>query len=327
MNSLFRTPLTERKDLAEIFEVPRLFVKDESANPTGTIKDRKALQYWANSLVVCLTNGNMGYSLATLVNRPTKIINVVDKTIDGVVLAALRKVSIVVQRDLSRPITEAALRAIGHRYITEKLGLPRKITEKLRLPQNTPFAIVAEFGTNMHAYSEVTEDIMEYFLHSDISPTNVTVAVPLGGGELMENLLYCPSKHPSSGRYKTSFKTIGVTSRNVLPLPSKKVLTPWPLTDPYVPDKLRTAYISTEILRRISQNITEGTAEVITGISLMETKRAYDLLQQHGIRAEPSAAIAFAGLWRKKWNKDDVACVVNTGEGIYNRQHPFPKAT
>lgn len=69
------TPLIELKNIEEYYHLPfRLFAKDESHNPTGSIKDRAALSIIQSALdsgeikegdtIVEATSGNMGISLA-----------------------------------------------------------------------------------------------------------------------------------------------------------------------------------------------------------------------------------------------------------------------
>jgi len=64
------TPLYKAERLSKDFEVPALYLKDETRNPTNSFRDRSAALLVSNILdlnmrtAICATNGNMGASLA-----------------------------------------------------------------------------------------------------------------------------------------------------------------------------------------------------------------------------------------------------------------------
>lgn len=307
------TPFVERKDLATAFQVPRLFIKDESANLTGTIKDRKALSivlaHGPDTHYVCITNGNMGYSVAKLVNDKNRIINVIDRTIDASIMEVLEQVSTVIRADLSQPVPTDHLLALARSHV----------------PPDAQLAAVTETG--IPGFADLTYELQQHCRSNGLA--RPTVMVPFGGGELMSSMLgahHIRGDNPHARTEELSFYTAGVTTRAGLPEPSRaQQLTYWPL-EKDVPDKLRTEYLSTENLQRVLLRIKQQRAELITGVKNEEVAISYNLLQQHDIKSEPSAAVAFAGLWRKRWKPDDIIIVINTGEGVYNKQQPFPKA-
>ncbi len=80
------TPLKKIPELADRFELPNLFVKDESAQPYGTWKDRRSKLIIERALakgvdkLVLVTFGNAGYSLGKYAEGTSiKVTLVIDK--------------------------------------------------------------------------------------------------------------------------------------------------------------------------------------------------------------------------------------------------------
>ena len=69
------TPLHEAKRLAEEMDMKRIYLKDETRNPTNSFRDRSAALLVSNALdlgfeaILCATNGNLGASLAAYCAR------------------------------------------------------------------------------------------------------------------------------------------------------------------------------------------------------------------------------------------------------------------
>jgi len=85
-------------------------------------------------------------------------------------------------------------------------------------------------------------------------------------------------------------------------------------------DKLITTWADYSLHKAIVLGEREGIGEVVPQVFERDVLDAYRVLQEHGIKAEPSAAVAFAGLKYKEWKADDHVVVVNTGEGLYNKE-------
>lgn len=93
------TPLTENKNIEESFNISKVYIKDESQNPFGTIKDRRNYYIFqeANRLkvdkLVLITSGNNGYSLAQFAKGSSvKIVCIVDKSISQEIKERLEKI-------------------------------------------------------------------------------------------------------------------------------------------------------------------------------------------------------------------------------------------
>lgn len=99
-STIGQTPLLEMQHLESQFGLRNAFVKDESANTTGTIKDRRnqfilgeAERLKVDKLVL-ITSGNNGLSLATLAQgADIKIVCIVDRDLKPGIIQALKRVA------------------------------------------------------------------------------------------------------------------------------------------------------------------------------------------------------------------------------------------
>ena len=94
------TPLIEENKLTKLFHIGKAFIKDESKNPFGTVKDLRNLYICneANHLkvdkLVLITSGNNGYSLAKIAKGTRlKIVCVIDKLLHFSTKKLLREVA------------------------------------------------------------------------------------------------------------------------------------------------------------------------------------------------------------------------------------------
>lgn len=94
------TPLLKSDVFEASHGLKNVYIKDESVNKTGTIKDRRnerviqeAARLGVDKLVL-ITSGSNGYSLATLAKKANiKIVCIVEKEIDSKVFTKLSKVA------------------------------------------------------------------------------------------------------------------------------------------------------------------------------------------------------------------------------------------
>lgn len=306
------TPFYEHKELAELFNVKHLWIKDESSNLTGTIKDRKVLEMMrydqTNRGYICITNGNMGFSLGTIVGEKDKVISVVDENIDELILRQLKQVSIVVKLPLQKKrITSAQLKeiTIQHTSDIDRVWGWEMETSRISL------------------YNYFMNELYRDIQHQKLNDADVKLVVPLGGGELMASCLVHELQSVNVQNQVVNriygYKTIGVTERNNF---SRKIARRieedtvyWPLEDKkYVADKLVTAYIPTGANITITQAQKRGRADIVT-VSGDEIMRAYKSLCKSNVKVEPSSAAAFAGLWKMN-EKPEHVVVINTGRGV-----------
>ena len=110
------TPLIKIKELCALFNLPNLFIKDESKNHFGTIKDRrtsfiakKASEMNVDKLVL-ITSGNDGYSLGKFCEETkVKLVNVIDVRTKQSIKDKLKSCSKVIEKDLSHKISSEEL--------------------------------------------------------------------------------------------------------------------------------------------------------------------------------------------------------------------------
>ena len=309
------TPFYQHPKLADLFQIKHLWIKDESSNLTGTVKDRKSLEFLNSTSNDCsyitITNGNMGYSLGTIVGEKSRVISIVDKSTTEYIKEKLAEVSIVVEQDLQ-----------NNRLTKEDLN---DITKTLSNPAKQKWSFDMETQCN-DPYHRLMQELALDLQKVDLLKRNISLIVPLGGGELMSSclshILSCVTGH-TLYRQWNFYHTIGVTERENF---SKKISRRmdyesihWPIEEKeYIADKLLTSYIPAGAKRTITQALRKKNAEVIA-VSTKDIIQAYTLLHQHNIKVEPSSAAAFAGLWSLK-NKPEHIIIINTGEGVYDKE-------
>jgi len=195
------THLIKIKKLCALFNLPNLFIKDESENPFGTIKDRrtsfiveKAVESNVDKLVL-ITSGNDGYSLGKFCEgTKVKLVNVIDKTTNNAIKQKLRECSQVIAKDLS------------HKISSEEL---------INIAKESPKEIVWDVCTG---FFEAHES-----LFSEIMGVNPSVIVlPVGSGNTFVSLYNSIKKH------KNRTKLVGVTSKNTNHSFADKLANPFP---------------------------------------------------------------------------------------------------
>jgi cysteine synthase len=197
------TPLIEVKDIAKEFSLKKVFIKDESVNSYGSIKDRRNISIITEAgrlkieKLVLITSGNNGYSLAKL-SEGTDI-----------------KVVCIVDRDLS-PESKIALSKVAYHVI--ELNLKHKI---LRPEELIAFAREREDEviwdvTNGYedSYGAIVDEIL-----SKTSPTHIVV--PVGSGGIYTGLIRALEHRDS----KT--KVVGIGVQNTQYSLADKLYTPW----------------------------------------------------------------------------------------------------
>lgn len=110
------TPLRQNSSIQKETGIDQLYIKDESAHPHGTWKDRrsqaiieKVRDEWAETLAI-ITAGNAGYSLGHYAQDTTKnVVAIVDNHLSDTITQRLRQVCAqVLKIDLSKKILNSA---------------------------------------------------------------------------------------------------------------------------------------------------------------------------------------------------------------------------
>jgi cysteine synthase len=94
------TPLVKYGELGKRFGLKNVYIKDESKNPHGTIKDRRNLHILEEARrlqvdkLVLITSGNNGYSLAQMMKETQiKVVCIINRDIDYGIKKALKQVA------------------------------------------------------------------------------------------------------------------------------------------------------------------------------------------------------------------------------------------
>lgn len=305
------TAFYEKPELAELFQVNHLWIKEESSNLTGTIKDRKTLEMMrydgTNKGYICITNGNMGFSLGTIMGKE-RVISIVDENIDLRIVEGLEKISQVLKLPLRKKrLTREDLIGITMQYTSDK-------TIRWNWEMET---------SNINLYNTFMNELYGDMHTKKLLDKDVKLVVPFGGGELMASCLvhqiHFVTENHRFFNMIYGYNTVGVTERNNFSQKMSRRIDydtiNWPVEDKeYVADKLVTAYISARAKRTITYAQKRGRAEVVTVLG-EDILRAYKILCDYNIKVEPSSAAAFAGLWNMK-EKPEHVVVINTGRGV-----------
>ncbi len=338
------TPLNHVPGLNQTFGIPaniEVLVKDESANKFGTFKDRRNLtvaeqlgQRKATHYAAC-TSGNDGYSRGKIFQKvlPEKtVVNLVDKDISPWIREKLEEVSTVMDVDMSKMVYVRG-------EVTERLGIDNKFLCE-------GFDFLDNIYNNVHGYTKLIEEIID-----QVKP--YCIILPVGSGELFWYASY---------RAKKRINIIGVTVDKANPYALVRSLDDYnrynrlrgitmpPFFNSDSPqsgiesnpmdekekricdfrtdfntcaDKLTAHYLPhvPYVLHLINE---QDKRRRIIAIGDEEIKSAYFKCQELGIRAEPSAAAAFAVLPHLRDhgyqpNKNSKIVVINTGEGLYDK--------
>jgi len=195
-----KTPLLEEKTLSKKFNTT-IFIKDESKNPFGTLKDRRSELIVTEAMdekvdkLSLITSGNAGYSLERFSKgNKIKVVNVVDRKLKKSIKNKLGKDGKVVEVDLSKKILKPE----------EVISLARENDEE----------VIWDVTNGFHkAYRKIIEEIKK------VNPS--IIFVPVGSGETFVGL-YNGIK---SSKLKT--KLIGVGVKRKQGSFADKLYTPW----------------------------------------------------------------------------------------------------
>lgn len=196
------TPLIPFQSIHSL--LPLSYIKDESKNPNGTIKDRRnshivkeAVRLGVDKLVL-ITSGNNGYSLAKLA-----------KDFDV-------KVVCIVGRDMEKREKEALSRVA---YQVIELNLDHKILrpeELIAFARETDEEVIWDVTNGYEdEYASVLDEILEMSVVPDY------IVVPVGSGSIYMGIIEAILRH----NLKT--KVIGVGIQNTIRSFADKLSTPW----------------------------------------------------------------------------------------------------
>jgi threonine synthase len=199
-----KTPLSKSKNLEETTGFANVFIKDESKNPFGTVKDRRnyAIFQEANRLkvdkLVLITSGNNGYSLAQFAKKSlVKIVCIVSKNLPNTIKRTLQ----------------------NHAYQVLELNLEHKILrpeELIAFAREKEDEVIWEVTNGYEEnYTGIVDEILE-----EIPPPNYIV-VPVGSGGIFLGIIQGLELRG------LATKVIGIGSQNTTHSFADKLSTPW----------------------------------------------------------------------------------------------------
>lgn len=304
------SPLIRSTRLSEIFDLPNLYIKDESCLPYGTHKDRRseviinvALEQKVDK-IVCLTAGNAGYSLSRYAARAG-----IDYT--SLVFPWVTKERKATLGEWGHVITIDGSRYNGILRPRDFVEIVREYDKyERRKTWNHIWAVTNSFEPiSLVAYKELFYEIAE--LVPDY------VVVPCGSGDILIGL-WLGIKELG---LKTRIIAVGPKGEHPLRDALKKRKDEVIIHD-YVDashaEKLTTPF--TAVLPILCKIFDSG-ENVYLEIDNNELERTYNLLKDAGIRSEYSAAAAFAafvGRERPDIPRDAKVVIINTGKGLEN---------
>lgn len=304
------SPLIRSERLSELFNLPNLYIKDESCLPYGTHKDRRseviinvALEQKVDK-IVCLTAGNAGYSLSRYAARAG-----IDYT--SLVFPWVTKERRATLSEWGHVITIDGSRYNGILRPRDFVEIVREYDKyERRRTWGNIWAVTNSFEPiSLVAYKELFYEI------ADENPDYVVV--PCGSGDILIGLWL--------GIKELGLKTkiIAVGPKNEHPLrEALKKKKDEVMIDDYseasYAEKLTTPF--TAVLPILCK-IFEDQENVYIEVDNHELERTYNLLKEVGIRSEYSAVAAFAaflGRERPDIPRDAKVVIINTGKGLEN---------
>lgn len=273
------TPLLEIPDISKIYGLPNLLIKDESANPTGTWKDRRTETILSH---LDKTSGHRRHvCLVTAGNAALSIAQISKGT--GLLITA------VVNHDLN-PNIKTALEEAGVRVIPTDLTnlLDSDSIKKLARTNSHDEPIDISTGTHT-AYADIIDEIVRAGVIPDY------IIAPYGTGEAV------------FGMAERAYHSQLFSPDTPVTMFSVK---------PERPDSLADKLSGTIIPYR--EWLHPFRPEGYQGLEVTEAEiaRAFQEISPH-IPIEPSSATAFAIIRNLNLNPDDKVVVINSGRGIY----------
>ncbi len=298
------TPLIRSKNIEKKIELPfRLWFKNETVNTTGSFKDRGSSVEVAKALdlgkqrAVCASTGNMGASVAAycaVTNIGCDIFtpkNAVGTKIEQIMAYGANVFKIDGDYTKAEKMSEMAFRNYGV-YLLGDYAYRREGTKSLGF---------------------------EIYEQMDFDLKGSSIVCPVGNAILLSSLWKAAIEFKKVGFMKDLPKIVGIQAKNCSP-----IVTAFDNNEKIKPlRKPETIAGAIECGSPLDGNraikalkASKGWADSVSDGEILEARRI--LAKEEGIFAEPSGAVALAGiLKRKKFfkPKTDVICIV-TGNGL-----------
>ena len=198
------TPLLENKNIEETFNIKKVYIKDESKNPFGTVKDRRSYDIFQEASrlkvdkLVLITSGNNGYSLSQFAK------------------GSILKVVCVIDRNLNQEIKVKLRKAV---YQVLELNLEHKILrpeELIAFSREKEDEVIWDVTNGYEeSYNKIVDEIARKITYPEY------IVVPLGSGGVFLGVVQ------GLERKGAKTKVIGIGSQNTTHSFADKLSTPW----------------------------------------------------------------------------------------------------
>lgn len=282
-----KTPLRQIPELCNLYGLPKLYIKDESANPTGTWKDRrseailKKAKAEGRDHLALISNGNAAYALAHAVRY------------DGNIAGKTRiQVSAIVPLDLPSVIARE-IEKLDARIIRADLNQPLSAQQVVNLTRRDSKDLPMIVTNHFHnAYINLFDEII-----NDLGPDNPPdfILAPVGSGEGFTGI-YEGDMARQRRLYADPVQVYGINPYEKNSFADKLNgfdFSPYPQIWSIIPGVRQK-------IKRISEEPIQPTYKIISKYML----------------AEPSAAVAFCGINIVNPDAEDTVVVINSGRGL-----------
>jgi threonine synthase len=299
------TSLNKAERLAKNIGLKKLYLKDETRNPTNSYRDRAATLLVSNAIdlqhgtLVCATNGNLGASLAAYSAKVGLTCHViVPKLVDVGKLAQMLVYDAIIEEfgetvDDSIRKAEALAKESGWYQATAELN---------------PLVIEAQKTITYEVHEQL--GVPEWFI------------VPMGGGGTIYSIWKGFKELKQLGMIKSLPKMVGVQPEGCAPIVKtflEKRSKPMRITKPSTRALaiLMTEPLQSELAIKAIQE-SNGLALTVSDPEIFTTE--LEIAKLEGIFAEPASSATIAALKRLvndgKIDKDDSLVCLITGSGL-----------
>jgi len=299
------TPLYKAERLAKNVGLKRLYLKDETRNPTNSFRDRAAALLTSNAIdlkydtLICATNGNLGASLAAYSAKAELICHViVPKLVDIGKLAQMLVYDGVIE-EFGETVDDSIRRA---ETLAEETGWYQAT------PELNPLVIEAQKTISYEVYEQF--GVPDWFI------------VSMGSGGTIYSIWKGFKELKQIGMTKSSPKMIGVQPEGCAPIAKTLLEDRSGLTKILKPS---TRALAVLVANPLQGELAMGAIKESEGLTLTVSdsqifKAELQIAKLEGMFAEPASSATIAALRKlvkdgKINKKDSVVCLI-TGSGL-----------
>ncbi|MEM3546428.1 MAG: threonine synthase [Candidatus Bathyarchaeia archaeon] len=298
------TPLIKAENLGNNFKLRKLYLKDESRNPTGSFRDRAAslMVTWAYKTdfktLIAASDGNMGVSLAAYAAKTRLNCKVIiPKNVDeGKILQLL--------------IYGSELSEYG-KYLDEAIDRTIKLAEEQNAYQATP---------ELNPLSIEAQKTISYEIWEQLGETPDVVVVPVGSGGLLFSIWKGFMELKKLGFTNKVPRFLAVQSEGCAPIveafrKNSEIIEPLNPKTRASAILVRRPTYGAKVLEILRQS---GMAISVRDDEIFKAERM--LARLEGLFVEPSSSSTVAALMRLSkegiLNPDEITVCILTGSGL-----------